>query len=152
RIQRDAIVKFYAANYVPSNTILAIAGEFNSGELKKKLEDAFGTWPAKMVPATSIPAPTPARGRRLLLVDKTDATQTYFEIGNVGVSATDPDRVAIRLVNTAFGGTFASILNTALRIDSGYTYGAQSFFQPQKVAGPFAIASFTKNETTVPAI
>jgi predicted Zn-dependent peptidase len=55
-------------------------------------------------------------------------------------------------VNTAFGGTFASILNTALRIDSGYTYGAQSFFQPQKAAGPFAIASFTKNETTVPAI
>jgi len=55
-------------------------------------------------------------------------------------------------VNTAFGGTFASLLNTALRIDSGYTYGASSYFQPQKVAGPFTIASFTKNETTVPAI
>ncbi|GAC1638471.1 MAG: pitrilysin family protein [Candidatus Acidiferrum sp.] len=152
RIQRDAILKFYGANYVPSNTILAVAGEFNPAELKKKLEDALGTWPAKPAPATPIPAPSPVKGKRLLLVDKTDATQTYFEIGNVGVSATDPDRVAIRVVNTAFGGTFASILNAALRIDSGYTYGAQSYFQPQKVAGPFAIASFTKNETTVPAI
>jgi len=152
RIQRDAILKFYGANYVPSNTILAVAGEFNLAELKKKLEDALGAWPAKSAPAVTIPPSTPVKGKRLLLVDKTDATQTYFEIGNVGVSATDPDRVAIRVVNTAFGGTFASILNTALRIDSGYTYGAQSFFQPQKVAGPFAIASFTKNETTVPAI
>ncbi len=152
RIQRDAIVKFYATNYVPSNTILAVAGEFNPAELKKKLEDAFGAWPAKTAPAVTITAPSPVKGKRLLLVDKVDATQTYFEIGNVGVSATDPDRVAIRVVNTAFGGTFASILNTALRIDSGYTYGAQSYFQPQKVAGPFAIASFTKNETTVPAI
>ncbi len=152
RIQRDAIVKFYGTNYVPSNMILAVAGEFNVAELKKKLEDAFGAWPAKSAPAVTIPAASPVKGKHLLLVDKTDATQTYFEIGNVGVSATDPDRVAIRVVNTAFGGTFASILNTALRIDSGYTYGAQSFFQPQKVAGPFAIASFTKNETTVPAI
>ena len=102
--------------------------------------------------AVAISPATPVKGKHLLLVDKTDASQTYFEIGNIGASATDPDRVAIRVVNTAFGGTFASILNTALRIDSGYTYGAQSFFQPQKVAGPFAIASFTKNETTVPAI
>ncbi|HYM34871.1 MAG TPA: pitrilysin family protein [Steroidobacteraceae bacterium] len=152
RIQRDAIMKFYSANYAPSNTILAVAGEFNPTELKKKLEDALGAWPAKPAPTTPIPAPSPVKGKRLLLVDKTDATQTYFEIGNVGISATDPDRVAIRVVNTAFGGTFASILNAALRIDSGYTYGAQSYFQPQKVAGPFAIASFTKNETTVPAI
>ena len=152
KIQRDGILKFYAANYVPANTILAIAGEFNAAELKKKLEDTFGAWPAKPAPATNIPAPIAAKGKRLLLVDKTDATQTYFAIGNVGVSATDPDRVAIRVVNTAFGGTFASLLNTALRIDSGYTYGASSYFQPQKVAGPFTIASFTKNETTVPAI
>lgn len=152
RIQRDAIVKFYATNYVPSNTILAVAGEFNSAELKKKLEESFSAWPAKAASAPAIPVPSPVKGKRILLVDKVDATQTYFEIGNIGVSATDPDRVAIRVVNTAFGGTFASILNTALRIDSGYTYGAQSYFQPQKVAGPFAIASFTKNETTVPAI
>jgi predicted Zn-dependent peptidase len=98
------------------------------------------------------PAATQVKGKRLLLVDKPDATQTYFAIGNVGVSATDPDRVAIRVVNTAFGGTFASLLNSALRIESGYTYGANSFFQMEKAAGPFAIYSFTKNETTVPAI
>src|ERR1051325_430812 len=47
RIQRDGILKFYAANYVPANTILAIAGEFNAAELKKKLEDTFGAWPEK---------------------------------------------------------------------------------------------------------
>lgn len=152
KIQRDAIMKFYQTYYVPSNTILAVAGEFNSAELKKKLEDTLGAWPAKSAPAVNIPATAPVRGKRLLLVDKPDATQTYFVIGNVGVTANDPDRVAIRVVNTAFGGTFASLLNTALRIDSGYTYGANSFFQNQKAAGPFAIYSFTKNETTVPAI
>jgi zinc protease len=152
KIQRAAVLKFYQTNFVPSNTILAVAGEFNAAELKKKLEEAFGSWPGKPSPVVNIPPPTPVKGKRLLLVDKPDATQTYFAIGNIGITANDPDRVAIRVVNTAFGGTFASILNTALRIDSGYTYGANSFFQNEKAAGPFAIYSFTKSETTVPAI
>ena len=152
RIQREAILRFYSANYVPSNTILAVAGEFSAVELKKKLGETFGAWPSRPAPTVAMTAPAAAKGKRLLFVDKVDATQTYFAIGNVGVSATDPDRVAIRVVNTAFGGTFASLLNTALRIESGYTYGASSQFRPQKVAGPFLIESFTKNETTVPAI
>ena len=92
------------------------------------------------------------KGKRLLLIDKPDASQVYFAIGNTGVSATDPDRVAIRVINTIFGGRFTSELNEALRVESGYTYGAQSFFDDRKVAGPFAIFSFTKNETTTPAI
>ena len=66
--------------------------------------------------------------------------------------ATDPDRVAIRVVNTVFGGRFTSQLNEALRVESGYTYGAESFFDDRKMPGPFAIFSFTKNETTTPAI
>jgi zinc protease len=60
--------------------------------------------------------------------------------------------VAIRVVNAIFGGRFTSELNEALRVESGYTYGAQSFFDQRKVPGPFVIFSFTKNETTAPAI
>jgi predicted Zn-dependent peptidase len=99
-----------------------------------------------------IPGAAPTKGKRLLLVDKPDASQTYFAIGNVGVAANDPDRVAIHVVNTIFGGRFTSELNEALRVESGYTYGAQSFFDQRKMPGPFVIFSFTKNETTTPAI
>ena len=120
--------------------------------MKSKLEQTFGAWPARAVKAEAIPPVTPSKGKRLLLVDKSDASQVYFAIGNTGVNATDPDRTAIRIVNTIFGGRFTSELNEALRVESGYTYGAESFFDDRKVAGPFAIFSFTKNETTTPAI
>ena len=151
-IKRDAIVKFYDANYAPGNTILAVAGEFNAAEMRKKLEEVFGSWSARAVsPQPIAPAP-PVKGKRLLLVDKPDATQTYFAFGNVGVARTDPDRVAIRVVNTVFGGRFTSALNEALRVESGYSYGASSFFDGRKAPGPFGIFSFTKNETTAPAI
>ena len=75
----------------------------------------------------AIPAISSSKGKRLLLVDKLDATQTYFAIGNTGVAANDPDRVAIQVVNTIFGGRFTSQLNEALRVESGYSYGAESF-------------------------
>jgi zinc protease len=152
RIKRDAIAKFYETNYAPGNTLLAVAGEFNGVEMRKKLEDVFGGWPARAVAAPPIPAAAPVKSKRLLLVDKDDATQTYFAFGNVGIARNDLDRVAIRVVNTIFGGRFTSELNEALRVESGYTYGASSFFDARKAPGPFGIFSFTKNETTTPAI
>jgi len=152
RIQRDMVVKFYNTNYAPGNVVLSIAGEFSAADMRKKLEETFGGWPARAVPATQIPAVSSVKGKKLLLVDKPDATQTYFAIGNIGTARTDPDRVAIRVVNTIFGGRFTSELNEELRVKSGYTYGASSFFDSRKAPGPFGIFSFTKNETTTQAI
>ena len=152
RIKRDAIVKFYEGNYAPGNTLLAVAGEFNGTEIRKRLEETFGQWAAHAVAPAAIAAAPAVKGKRLLLVNKDDATQTYFAVGNVGIARNDADRVAIRVVNTIFGGRFTSELNEALRVESGYTYGASSFFDARKAPGPFGIHSFTKNETTAPAI
>jgi predicted Zn-dependent peptidase len=152
KIQRESILKFHDTYYSPGNTILAVAGEFNAAEMKKKLEETLGAWPAKTVPGVTVPPTPQVKGKRLLLVDKPDATQTYFAFGNIETAAGDPDRVAIRVVNTVFGGRFTSLLNEALRVESGLTYGAQSGFDPRKAPGPFGIYSFTKNETTTQAI
>jgi zinc protease len=152
KIHRDAIVKFYETYYAPGNIILAVAGDFQTADMQKKLEEVFGQWPTKPVTPVKIPVAPPVKGKKLLLVDKPDATQTYFAIGNVATAAGDPDRVAIRLVNTVFGGRFTSLLNEALRVESGLTYGAISAFDPRKAPGPFGIYSYTKNESTVQAI
>lgn len=152
RIKRDAVMKFYEANFTPGNTILAVAGEFNVAQMRAKIEQALGSWPAKASSLPSISAPAPVKGKKLVLIDKPDSTQTFFAIGNVGTAENDPDRVAIRVVNTIFGGRFTSELNEALRVESGLTYGADSFFDSKKQPGAFAIYSYTKNETTTQAI
>jgi zinc protease len=69
KIRRDDVAKFYEANYAPSNTIIAIAGEFNADEMKSKLEQTFGAWPARTVKPEAIPPVTPSKGKRLLLID-----------------------------------------------------------------------------------
>jgi zinc protease len=152
RIKRDAIAKFYEANYAPGNTILAVAGDFNAAQMRAKIEQAFGSWAAKANPPPAVSAPAAVKGKKLLLIDKPDSTQTFFVFGNVGTSVTEPDRVAVRVVNAIFGGRFTSELNEALRVESGLTYGASSFFDSRKQPGAFAIYSYTKNETTAQAI
>jgi zinc protease len=152
RLRRAAVVKFYESYYGPGNTIIAVAGDFQSADMKKKLENAFGQWPAKTVADVKITPLSPVKTKKLLLVDKPDATQTYFAIGNVGTAVGDPDRVAIRVVNTVFGGRFTSMLNEALRVESGLSYGAASSFDSRKAPGPFGIYSFTKNESTAQAV
>jgi predicted Zn-dependent peptidase len=151
-LTRADVQSFYSANYVPANTILAVAGDFSATEMRALIEQHFNAWPVKTAAAVRIDNPVPVQGKRLLLVDKPDATQTYFYIGNVGISRMNPDRVAIAVVNTIFGGRFTSRLNTALRVDSGLTYGARSQFDQRRVAGPFLISTYTRNASTEQAM
>ena len=50
------------------------------------------------------------------------------------------------------GGLFNSRLNTKLREEKGYTYGAGAGFDLRRAAGPFAARAAVNTEVTVPAI
>ncbi|HOZ04639.1 MAG TPA: insulinase family protein, partial [Arenimonas sp.] len=91
-------------------------------------------------------------GRRILLIDKPGATQTYFWLGNVGTNRADSERPAQALANTVFGGRFTSMLNTELRIKSGLSYGAYSGMMRYEQPGPVHIVSYTRTDATIQAI
>lgn len=151
-IKRDDIVKLYETYYTPGNTIIAAVGDFSTATMEQLLAGKFGAWPNRQTPALSIPEVPRFTGKKLLLIDKPDSTQTFYRIGNIGLARNNVDRTYINVVNTLFGGRFTSMLNSALRINSGLTYGAGSAFDLRKLPGPFFISSFTRNETTEKAI
>lgn len=151
-ITRDDVVKFYQTYYGPGSAIVAVVGDFNIAEMERMLAGKFGSWSAKAAANVSVPEPQMFAGKKLLLIDKPDATQTFYQIGNLGISRTNPDRVYVQVINTLFGGRFTSMLNSALRIQSGLTYGARSTFTQLKATGPFAISTFTPNATTEKAM
>jgi zinc protease len=152
-IKREDVQKFYAQNYRPGSVILAVTGDFKTSEMRALLEQHFASWSSGGGIARDVfRVPSIPRGKHVLLVDKPDSTQTYFNIGYFGISRTNPDRVAIAVVNTLFGGRFTSRLNSALRINSGLTYGARSTFDQLSRPGPFVISSYTRNATTEKAI
>lgn len=146
----DDLKAFYAANYSPKGSAIAVAGDFNSKDMKARLERLFGPWKTNgstqpNLASQTVPAPS---STRILLVNKEDARETTFLIGGLGIRRDNPDFVAIEVVNTVFGGRFTSWLNDELRVNSGLTYGANSRFTPLKNSGTFAISTFTANKST----
>lgn len=152
-IQRGDIVKQYQKLFRGRNTILTAVGDFEPPQLLARLRESFQAMPAgDRYPWPSAAEPAPAKSARLLLIDKPDATQTYFLIGQPGIHRLHPDRTVLWLVNTLFGGRFTSMLNDELRVNSGLSYGAGSRVQLDRLQGSISISSFTKTETTVQAI
>ena len=84
--------------------------------------------------------------------DRPGAAQTYFWIGNVGVPLSYQRRAELRLANTLFGGRFTSMLMTALRVESGLTYGASARVEQHSAPGTVTIRSYTETSKTVEAI
>ena len=121
--------------------------------MKSKLTSLFSSWAKGATPANVANKPvTNLSEAKVLLVNKDDARETTFYIGGPGVSRSNPDMVAIEVVNTVLGGRFTSWLNDELRVNTGLTYGARSGFSPLKNAGTFQITTFTANKNTEAAI
>jgi zinc protease len=152
KLTRDDVQSFYRGHFGGDRLVLAVVGDFDSKQMESKLRRAFGDWAKAPSALPKIDARPATQGRRVLLVDKPDATQTYFWIGNVGVRRADADLAAIDLANTVFGGRFTSLLNTALRIESGLTYGARSALARYTQPGSVGITSFTRTEDTGKAV
>jgi len=153
RIERGHIVGYHRRMYAGGNLILIAVGRFDVDALAPKLAAAFGSAPAGEAYAWA-QSPPPSRGSsaRLLLIDKPDATQTYFQIGQPGINRTSPDRIPLLLVNTLFGGRFTSMLNDALRVTSGLTYGATCRLEQNRLTGGIVISTYTRTEATEQAI
>jgi zinc protease len=151
-ITQAHVLAYYAAHFGADRLILVVAGDLDVPALRRQVEDAFGGWRRAGAPLVRPPEPQRSHGRRVLLVDAPESTQTYFWLANVGVNKKYPQHAALDLVNTLYGGRFTSMLNTELRIKSGLSYSARAGFFRGTVAGEFAIRSFTDTANTRKAL
>jgi len=140
-----------ARQLVPARVWLAVAGDFDADAMRKAVEAHFGDWKAEGGPPAPVPPPHAAPQSRVLLVAKPGSLQTYFRFGNVAFDWSDPDYPARYVANTILGGRFTSRLNTALRIESGLSYGASSSFA-DSLGGAFGAGSFTATATSAEAL
>ncbi len=151
-ISHRDVLDYVRANFGADRATLVFAGDVDPVWIRAEVQRAFGKWERTAGKPAAPAVPARIAGRRVLLVDSPGSSQTYFWLANVGVSRRFPERAALDVVNTLYGGRFTSILNTELRIKSGLSYSASSGFNRGTVAGEFAIQSFTVTENTGKAI
>ncbi len=144
----QTVKDFYKSHYRPDRAIAAVVGDIDGTALKALLERTLGRWrnPAGAAPADVIPPLPKPNGRKLVLVDKPDATQAYFVLGAPGYAMGDKVTPQAAVMNTLWGGRFTSWINTELRIKRGLTYGASSVFRTWLPGGIFSASSYTKND------
>ena len=146
RLRRRDAVAFHETWFGPAQACLVVTGPVDPGQTLEEAERLLGRWrPARARPPEF--AGAIRRPRRVVVVDKPDATQAQIRIGGVGIPRRSADYFPALLANTILGGGFTSRLVEAIRVNRGLSYGVRSRFAVGRDSGLFVISSFTKNET-----
>jgi zinc protease len=152
-IARADIQEFYKRYFFPRNAWLALWGDFDTAEMKGKLERLFADWTVEQPPPPEFPRVRTTADPGAYLAAKGDATQTFFAIGQLGGEARDKDYPALDVMAHILGGGFQSRLVRRVRTAMGdaYEIGADwgvSFDHP----GLFEISGASKSVSTVETI
>jgi zinc protease len=144
RITLDTVRAQYRRLIVPANAVVSASGHISAekaAEVSERLLAGLNPGPAI---ADQTPDPKAPEGRRLVLVDKPERTQTQIIIGGLGSHPSDPDHFALSVANTAFGGTFTARLMNEVRSKRGWSYGAYSNLPYDRRRQDFSMWTFPK--------
>jgi len=147
-VTMDDLQAFYGANFSPSVSYIAIAGDITQAEAIELFQPLEESWPAKDVTFSAYPEPQPQAGAALYFVDIPGARQSQIYVGHLGMARTDPDYFAATVMNYQLGGNFNSVLNMILREEKGFTYGARSSFVGRNFPGTFQGSSSVQSAAT----
>jgi zinc protease len=138
----------HARRFRPERSLLVVTGRITQADAIKFAQAAFGDWKVEGAPvAEAAPAPAMAKPVRVLL-QRNGSVQSTLRIGSAGIAASAADYVPLRLASTIIGGGFSSRINTNLREEKGYTYGASAGARSFRSGGGIVGAADVRNEVT----
>lgn len=153
-ITRDDLVAFHARFFHPNNVILGVWGDFEAGEMVRKLEAAFRGWPRNEgFTRPEVPPVAQTSERGVFFAPKTDVTQSTVLIGHPGEIRLDhPDYFAVSVMNEILSGGFSSRLFQKVRKEQGLAYAVFGGYSANyDRPGEFFAGTMTKSESTVEA-
>lgn len=136
----------FAANTIARDNLkIAVVGDITAEELKKALDDVFGSLPekAKLTPVSEVNWPA---GERLKIVEMANP-QSVAQFGFQGLKRNDPDFIPAYTLNYIIGGGgFASKLMEEVREKRGLAYSVYTYLYPLDHTGIFAGGVATENK------
>ena len=144
----------YQRGLDPARATLIVGGDLTGIDLPTIVERLFAGWGSSYGAGHtgSIVAESAVRERFVRVIHRPGSVQTEIRIGHVGLPRRIPDFHSLSVMGAILGGLFNSRLNTKLREEKGYTYGAGAGFDLRRAAGPFAARAAVNTEVTIPAI
>ena len=103
-----------------------MVGNVSKSQVEQTLESINNNWQATDVEMRSYDAPSHNNAGTLYFIDVPNAKQSVVYVGDIALSATNPDAKKLDFANEILGGGSSGRLFQTLRIGKGYTYGAYS--------------------------
>ena len=151
-LSREDVDQFYRSNYRAGATTVIVAGDVTPEKGRALVTDALQNWPLGSVQKPKLTTAARTEGKRVHIVHKPDAPQSELRVGHVGIPRRHPDFFPTVVMNAVLGGLFGSRINLNLREVHGYTYGASSYYDWRRGAGPFVVSTAVESEVTSPAL
>jgi zinc protease len=126
KMTRADLVKFHQEWFKPNNATLIIVGDTKLAEITPRLELLLKNWQKGELPNKNIGTVGPQAKSSVYLIDKPGSPQSVIIAGHIAPPKSDPDDIAMNMLNSILGGTFTSRLNMNLRENKHWSYGAGS--------------------------
>ncbi len=144
---------YYDTYWTPNNTYITVVGDISNWKAKRLIKKYFGDWEPKEVPSSEY-APVPTyENTTVNIINRNSSVQTVLELGNtIDLKPGHEDVVKVRLMNQILGGGSIGRLFQNIREDKGYTYGAYSSYDADRLVGEFSASASVRTEVTDSAI
>ncbi len=152
-IHRDDLIQFYRRYYFPKNIMLGVYGDFSAPQMRDRLEKLFASWTVEQAPVPPFPPVTAKPAPGIYLADRSDVTQTFFAMGELGGTLRDKDYPALEVASNILGQGFTSRLVSKIRTKLGYAYSIAAVWAANyNHPGTFRIVGSTKSSSTTETI
>jgi zinc protease len=148
---REDLQRFHQLAFTPRTSALILSGDLTADQARALATEHFGSWSGTGTDPPPPGPPSPA-SERVFVVDLPGAPQTTLALAQPGISVTDPDATAMRVMNAVLGGGFTSRINVNLRERHGYTYGASSSLDLGRDVGLLTLQTNVSTESTAASI
>lgn len=135
-ITREELISYFESFYIPSNTVISIAGNFDFNSTIEMIKRYFAEWKPKRSLIEKYDKPIIYHN---ISKKKKDIEQLHFCIGTEGIPQGQDDLYALLILNNIFGGSMSSRLFQDIREDKGLVYSIYSYPSSYKDTGIFTI-------------
>jgi predicted Zn-dependent peptidase len=153
KITVDDIKNYYNTYWKPNIAYLVFVGDIKPAEAKKLAVQYFGKWQKGDLPQANFTVPKAPAKRYIALVDRPASVQSVIRlVYPVALKPGSADDIPSSVMNNILGGGFSGRLFSNLREKHGFTYGAYSKLNADKLIGSFDASASVRNEKTDSAV
>jgi len=149
KVNLDQIKAHYKTYFKPNVSYFVVTGDITKEQAEKYARQFFGKWAKGDVPKHNYGVPRPPEKTQVDFVHKPGAVQSVLRVTYpVDLQPGTPDVIRARVTNAILGGYFNSRVNANLREGHGWTYGAGSSLNSDKLVGSFTGSASVRNAVT----